>query len=106
MADRRPYASRGVPRRPTTGWAAARSRRWPRFLLGLLCGVLLLGVAVACVVAKPFALAPAAVDAPVAASRLTSTADAPTLPLLSQSANVSTPSTEDSNNPTAVVSLA
>src|SRR5579864_112958 len=106
MADRRPYASRGVPRRPTTGWAAARSRRWPRFALGLLCGVLLLGVAVACVVAKPFAAAPATVDAPFAASRLTSTADAQTVPLLSQPTNASTPSTEDTNNPTAAVSLA
>jgi beta-lactamase class A len=74
MSDRRPYASRGVPRRATTGWAVTPSRRWPRLVLASLVGISLAGLAVACVV-NPFA-SPRPLAVPLAS---TSSADVPAL---------------------------
>src|SRR5579864_5681910 len=64
MPDRRPYASRGVPRRATTRWSGRRTPRWSRVGLGSLGGFALLAVAVACVVSRPLTPMEAAV-APV-----------------------------------------
>ena len=55
MPDRRPYASRGVPRRATTRWSPPRSVGWWRLVFGLIGGLALAGVAVACVVNRPLA---------------------------------------------------